>query len=70
MKRVEIVGKESVEVEPFVLDEFLNRPAAASSEQKKVSKKALKQIADEMGLGYDESHITFAKKIINAYRKS
>lgn len=69
MKRAEVVGKESVEAEPFVLDAFLKRPAA-SSEQKRVSKKALKKIADEMGLGYDESHITFAKKVINAYRKS
>ncbi|MFT7824615.1 MAG: hypothetical protein ABXS92_07625 [Sulfurimonas sp.] len=69
MKRAEVVGKGSVVTEPFVLDAFLKRPAD-SSKQKKVSKKALKNIADEMGLGYDESHITFAKKIINAYRKS
>ena len=69
MKRVEVVSKKSVEVQPFEPDAFINHPTT-SNEQKKISKKTLKKLADEMGLGYDESQITFAKKIINAYKKS
>lgn len=35
--------------------------------QKKVTKKELKQVAEEAGLLYSEAEIIFAKKLLNAY---
>ena len=69
MRKVEVVSSEEVKVEPFVLSEFFSQ-TATSDMPKKVSKKALKKIADGMGLEYEESQISFTKKIINAYIKS
>jgi hypothetical protein len=68
MKQVEVVSKGSVKVSPFILDEFIPRHTTTAKE-KKISKKALKKLADELGLDYDESKISFSKKIINAYIK-
>lgn len=69
MIRVEVAKKGSVKVELFDLQAFLAQNAASKIE-KKVSKKALKKIAEDLQLAYDESQITFAKKLINAYLKS
>ena len=69
MKQVEVINKGSVKVSPFILEEFIPT-YTTMTKHKKISKKALKKLADELGLGYDESQITFAKKIINAYIKS
>ena len=69
MKRVEVAKKESVEAEPFSLSEFLSMPAASIYETK-ISKKALKRVAEELGLSYDESQLDFAQKILNAYMRS
>ena len=68
MKQAEVVSKGSVKVSPFIVEEFIPKHTATSTE-KKISKKALKKLADELGLDYDESKITFARKIINAYIK-
>ena len=69
MKRVEVVNPASVKVSPFILHEFMS-PKDTSMKYEKVTKKALRTIANELGISYDESHIEFAKKIINAYVKS
>ncbi|UFH58916.1 hypothetical protein [Sulfurovum mangrovi] len=69
MKRVEVVKPASVEVSPFILHEF-SSSKETSAKPEKVTKKALKAIAKELGISYDESHIEFAKKVINAYVKS
>ncbi len=68
MKRVEVVKPSEVEVTPFVLQDFTaNDTEAIVSEP--VSKKELKLLAKELGLAYDDEHIAFTKKLINAYIK-
>lgn len=68
MKKVEVVKPSEVEVTPFVLQDFTaNDTETVSSEQ--VSKKELKALAKELGLAYDDEHIIFTKKLINAYMK-
>ncbi|HEO98961.1 MAG: hypothetical protein JW682_05975 [Campylobacterales bacterium] len=69
MKRVEVVSPASVKVSPFILHEFI-APRDASAKPEKVTKKALRAMAKELGVSFDESQIEFAKKIINAYIKS
>ncbi|MBD3791543.1 MAG: hypothetical protein IE918_05235 [Campylobacterales bacterium] len=69
MKRVEVVNPAGVKVSPFILHEFM-APEETFSKPGKVTKKALRTIANELGIPYDESHIEFAKKMINAYIKS
>lgn len=69
MKRVEVVNPASVKVSPFILHEFI-APRGASANPEKVTKKALRAMAKELGVSYDESQIEFAKKMINAYIKS
>lgn len=66
MKRVEVISQEGVKVSPFILSEFTPLPHT-SEKYKKVTKKALKSIAKELGIKYDESHLEFAKKTINVY---
>ncbi len=66
MKRVEVVKPSEVEVTPFVLQDFTaNGSENIASEP--VSKKELKSLAKELGMAYDDEHIAFTKKLINAY---
>ncbi len=66
MKRVEVVKPSEVEVTPFVLQDFTaNDSENIASEP--VSKKELKSLAKELGMAYDDEHIAFTKKLINAY---
>ncbi len=68
MKRVEVVKLSEVKVTPFVLEDFtVNNTEITLSES--VSKKELKSLAKELGLAYDDEHIAFTKKLINAYIK-
>ena len=68
MKKVEVVKPSEVEVTPFVLQDFTaNDVETIVSEP--VSKKELKLLAKELGLAYDDEHIAFTKKLINAYMK-
>jgi hypothetical protein len=68
LKRVEVVKASEVEVTPFVLQDFTaNDTEVIVSEP--VSKKELKLLAKELGLAYDDEHIAFTKKLINAYIK-
>lgn len=69
MRRVEVVNPASVKVSPFILHEFMSQ-RTTSAKQEKVTKKTLRAIAKELEISYDESHIEFAKKMINAYVKS
>jgi hypothetical protein len=68
LKRVEVVKAEEVEVAPFILEDFTEMKHTLSKIEP-VSKKDVKKLADELGVAYDESHIAFAKKMINAYIK-
>lgn len=69
MKRVEVVDPASVKVSPFILHEFMV-PQETSAKPAKVTKKTLRAMANALDISYDESHIEFAKKVINVYIKS
>lgn len=66
MKKIQIVKADEVEVKPLVVDDFI-QDEIKQSMMKKVSKKELKHMADELGLVYDNAQIIFAKKLISAY---
>ncbi|HEC45681.1 MAG: hypothetical protein B6D54_03485 [Epsilonproteobacteria bacterium 4484_65] len=68
MKKVEVVKPSEVEVTPFVLQDFTAKDTETVSSEL-VSKKELKLLAKELGLAYDDEHIAFTKKLINAYMK-
>ncbi len=68
MKKVEVVKSSEVEVTPFVLQDFTANDTEATVSEA-VSKKELKSLAKELGLAYDDEHIAFTKKLINAYMK-
>jgi len=61
-----MVKASEVEVKPFVLDDFTQDKATHGS-IKKVSKKELRTLANDLGLKYEESDIVFTKKMITAY---
>ena len=61
-----MVRAEEVEVKPIDLHLFTVQ-GKAGNVCRKVSKKALKEMAEHLGLSYDDSRISFAKKLMNAY---
>ncbi len=63
-----MVKPSEVEVTPFVLQDFTAKDTETVSSEL-VSKKELKLLAKELGLAYDDEHIAFTKKLINAYMK-
>jgi len=63
---VAVVREEEVEVKPIDLHLFALQPAERRK-QRKVSRKELKEIAENLGLSYDDSQINFARKLMNAY---
>ena len=69
MKKVAVVKAGEVEAKPFILDDFIPHKAAYSS-MNKVTKKELRNLAEELGLAYDDAQIIFAKKLTNAYMES
>ncbi|MBT8344640.1 MAG: hypothetical protein HKP62_02095 [Sulfurovum sp.] len=66
MKKVEVVKANEVEVKPFILDDF-TQPKVESSMMNKITKKELKNLADDLGLAYDDAQIVFTKKLLSAY---
>jgi hypothetical protein len=73
LKKVKVVKNSKVEVRPFILQNFIQSkemPATMDTiSMKKVSKKQLKNIADSLGLSYDDAQISFSKKVLNEYLK-
>ena len=63
-----IVKASEVEVKPFVLDDFTQDKETHGS-MKKVTKKELRTLADDLGLKYEDSDIVFTKKLMTAYLK-
>lgn len=61
-----MVKASEVEVKPFVLNDFIQDKATHGS-IKKISKKELRTLADNLGLKYEDSDIVFTKKMITAY---
>jgi len=66
VKKIEVVKANEVEVKPFVLDDFIQKDLKQDM-TKKVTKKELKHLADDLDLVYDDTQIVFAKKLLNAY---
>jgi len=77
LKKVEVVKRSQVEVRPFNLQNFIQpkeMPATIKYKSmkqvsKSVSKKELKNIADALGLPYEDAQISFSKKLLNEYLK-
>ena len=63
-----MVKASEVEVTPFILQDFTANDTEISVSEP-VSKKELKSLAKKLDLAYDDEHIAFAKKLINAYIK-
>ncbi len=61
-----MVKADEVEVKPFILDDFIQHKVQQNM-MNKVTKKELKNLADELGLVYDDSQIVFTKKLLSAY---
>lgn len=66
MKKIEVVKANEVVVKPFILDDLIQEDLR-DDVTKKVTKKELKHLADDLGLAYDDAQIVFAKKLLNAY---
>jgi len=66
LKKVEIVKANEVEVKPFILNHFTQHKVEQSM-MNKVTKKELRNLADDLGLVYDEAQIVFTKKLLSAY---
>ena len=69
MRKIEVVKAGEVEVKPFIVDDFIPDKAAYSSIHK-VTKKELRNLAEDLGLAYDDAQLVFAKKMMNAYIES
>jgi len=68
VKKVLVVKSSEVEVKAFVLDDFIQGKETHNT-MKKVTKKVLKNLADDLGLAYDDVQISFTKKLMTAYLK-
>ena len=55
-----------VEVKPFVLKDF-TRVEETSGSMEKITKKMLKNLADDLKLEHDEKQIVFTKKLMIAH---
>jgi len=64
LKKVAILDAKDLDIEPFSLDKVMHTKTSCN-----VSKKEIKELADELGIEYDSTHIAFAKKILNVYLK-
>jgi len=69
LRKIEVVKAGEVEVKPFIVDDFIPDKAAYSS-MYKITKKELRNLAEDLGLAYDDAQIVFAKKMMNAYIES
>ena len=66
MRKVSVIKNSEVKEEPFVLDDFIQDKEIVGS-MDKITKRVLRQLADELGLTYDEKQIGFTKKMMTAY---
>ena len=63
-----MVNASEVKVKPFLLEDFIQDKETHGS-MKKVTKKELRTLADNLGLKYVDSDIVFTKKMMTAYLK-
>jgi len=66
LKKIKVVSADSIAIRPFVLT-TVSQDEVWDATMKKISKKELKDLAEQLGLEYDDRHIVFAKKLLNAY---
>lgn len=66
MKRVLLISADEVNIRPFKLETFIQRPRE-NEQQCKVSKKILGNVAKALGLHYSDKEIRNIKKLIEAY---
>jgi len=66
LKKTVVVQNTEAEVNPFVVDDFIQVKQVHGS-MSKVTKKDLKSLADALGLTYDDKQIGFTKKLMMAY---
>jgi len=66
MKNILLVKKSEVKIKSFNLDDF-TKERTSEIKVKKITKKSLKDLADELGLEYDDKKIAFTKKMMTAY---
>jgi len=72
LRRAKVVHSDQVKIEPFVWERYVCDRAqhhTLRAKESEVSKKKLKELADEMGLAYNEKTLRFSKKLINHYLK-
>ena len=72
MKQIRLVKGKDLEYQPLELEAFIQNEVKKNTIEKKregVSKKMLRQLADELGLSYDEKQLGFSKKLLNHYLK-
>ena len=68
MKKVLVVKASEIKVKAFALDDF-TQDKETDGTMKKVSKKELRTLADNLGLIYEDADIIFTKKMMIAYLK-
>ena len=66
MRKVEVVKAHEVEVKPLDLSQFTNEYTQRKP-LKTLTKKEIREMANVLGLSYDETQIAFTKKLMNAY---
>lgn len=66
MKKVEVVKAKELDIKPFIFSDFRDNIEKLPC-IKKVSKKELKRLAEEIGLEYSNEQIQFSKNLLEAY---
>ena len=69
MKIVGTVSLSKIKLKPLDLNHF-SKEESAKCLERKISKKHLKSLADELGLFYTEEQINFTKKMMLAYKET
>jgi len=68
LRKVEVVSAQEVEVKPLDLKQFIVKEVQGRA-VKSITKREIKEMAEVLGLSYDDSQIAFTKKLMNAYIK-
>lgn len=66
MKKVKVVKSHEVEIQAFILTDFVQYKVHKGI-MKKIRKNELINLAERLGLVYDDAQIVFAKKLLSAY---
>lgn len=64
MKRAKLRRAGTVHVTPLEITDFTEAKAKPVT-MEKITKKQIRQAAEEMGLPYEEEHVAFAKKVLS-----